>query len=74
MIFHYLVTDTNSDETITYSVDACDKRDADEVFIKRFFPLLPDVDAMDITTIINICRDLDYDIKVINPIKTVKLN
>lgn len=74
MTFHYLITDINSEQEIDYSVEACSKEDANELFITKFFPLLPDVGALDIRSVIDICRDLDYDLKFINPTKSVKLN
>lgn len=73
MIFYYTLKDTNTDESQLYSVEASYRRDADEIFIRNFFPMLPNVDCMDFTAVINICGELDYELTCFDPIRANKL-
>lgn len=73
MTFYYILNDTNTDNSQLYAVEASHRRDADEIFIRNFFPMLPDADCMEIETVINICRDLDYELTLFDPTKAINL-
>lgn len=74
MTYFYVITDTNDDSKKVYSVTADNFQDSKELFIGKFFPLLQNIESLDFKYLQGICRDFDYDIKVINPEEVIHLN
>lgn len=73
MTFYYKLKDTSTDKSQLYSVEALGKREADEVFIRNFFPMLPDAACMEIESVMSICEELDYELTCIIPTKAISL-
>lgn len=74
MTYLYVITDTNDDSKKVYSVTASDLTESRELFLKRFFPLLQDIETLDFKSLQNICKDFDYILSVIKPEEIICLD
>lgn len=73
MTFFYLIKDNNSDDSQLYSVNASCKGDADGIFLKNLFPLLPNSDCIDLDSAIYTLQQLEYDLTCFDTTKAVTL-
>lgn len=74
MTYLYVITDTNDDSKKVYSITADNFQDSKELFIRKFFPLLQNIEALDFKGLQGICRDFDYILEVVNPEEIIHLN
>lgn len=74
MIYLYVITDTNDDSKKVYSVTANNLAESKELFLKKFFPLLQNIETLDLQSLQNICKDFDYNLSVIKPEEIICLD
>lgn len=74
MTYFYIITDNNDGSKSVYSINADSLQNSNELFIKKFFPLLKDVETINFPCLQDICKYLDYHLEVINPTEAVLLN
>lgn len=74
MTFYYIITDTNDNSHKVYSITANSYQKANESFMKKFFPLLQNIETLDFKSLQNICNDFDYTIEVVKPEEIVCLD
>ena len=74
MTYLYVITDTNDDSKKVYSVTADNFQDSKELFLKKFFPLLQNIEALDFNYLQGVCRDFDYNLEIVSPEEIIHLN
>lgn len=69
MTFYYIISDNNSyeDSRNLFVVSGVSSEDeANSVFIENFFQMLPSLDGIDISTVKDMLKDIDFQLTVIN--------
>lgn len=74
MTYFYVITDTNDDSKKVYSVTANNLQESKGIFIKKFFPLLQNIEALDFKCLQGICKDFDYNLEVITSEEIIHLD
>lgn len=69
MTFYYIISDNNSYEdsrNLFVVSDVSSEDEANSVFIENFFHMLPSLDGIDISSVKDMLKDIDFELTVIN--------